>query len=474
MSEKLITPIVLAGGKGTRLWPMSRAQRPKQFLALTGDFSLYQETLKRLANDKRYAKPIVITNAEYRFIVAEQALECGIELAEVLLEPVARNTAPAITTAALIASAKEPQLVHIVASDHDIEADDYYLEAIGTARDAALAGRLVTFGITPREPATGFGYIEGGDKEASGALSIKRFVEKPQEDAARQMIATGNFYWNSGMFLFATDVFLKECETLAPAILSAARKSIEKAERDLDFVRLDPEEFAKATDISIDYAIFEKTKLASVVPSPIRWSDLGSWDAVWKAGGADSQGNIARGPVSLHGTKNSLVISEGVHIAVGAISDVTVVASEDAIYVGKLADAQSVGTIVKTLMSDKGTARLAEEHRTVYRPWGGYSQLQKGDRFQVKRIFVKPGKKLSLQKHFHRSEHWVVVRGTAEVTIDDKIITLTENQSVYIPQGAVHRMANPGKIQLEVIEVQTGSYLGEDDIVRIEDDFGRA
>ncbi|GHC72717.1 mannose-1-phosphate guanylyltransferase/mannose-6-phosphate isomerase [Limoniibacter endophyticus] len=473
MRDNLITPIVLAGGKGTRLWPMSRSQRPKQFLALTGDLSLYQQTLKRLAEDDRYARPIVITNSEYRFIVAEQAFECGIELGEVLLEPVARNTAPAITAAVLVAGKDEPRLVHIVASDHDIDADGNYLNAIDTARAAAQAGRLVTFGITPREPATGFGYIEGGEKEPSGALAIRRFVEKPEEEAARAMIATGNFYWNSGMFLFATNVFLKECEKLAPEVFAAAQASIEKAVHDLDFVRLDPDEFAKATNISIDYAIFEKTDLASVVPSPIRWSDLGSWDAVWKAGGADAQGNIARGPVSLHGTSNSLVISEGVHVAVGAINDVTVVASEDAIYVGKLSEAQNVGTIVKTLLEDAKTARLAEEHRTVYRPWGGYSQLQKGDRFQVKRIFVKPGKKLSLQKHHHRSEHWVVVRGTADVTIDDKTVTITENQSVYIPQGSVHRMANPGKIQLEVIEVQTGSYLGEDDIVRIEDDFGR-
>lgn len=473
MNGKLITPVVLAGGKGTRLWPMSRSQRPKQFLALTGEFSLFQMTLQRLSDPKRYGKPIVITNSDYRFLVAEQALECGIELSDVVLEPIARNTAPAIAAATLIAAKDGPVLIHVVASDHNIEVDDAYFHSVDTACKAASAGRLATFGITPTEPATGFGYIEGGEAEESGALAIKRFVEKPKEEAAREMIATGNFYWNSGMFLFRSDVFLDECERFAPEVHAAAEASVTQAHRDLDFIRLDRKAFEKAPDISVDYAIFEKTKLASVVPSPIRWSDLGSWDAVWKESAHDQAGNVSRGPVSLFDTRNSLVLSEGVHVAVAGVDDLTVIASEDALYVGKLSDAQSVGAIVKALVKKPETAKLAEEHRTVYRPWGGYTHLLSGDRFQVKRLFIKPGKQLSLQKHHHRAEHWVVVRGAAEIVIDDKHLFLSENESTFIPQGAMHRVANPGKILLELIEVQTGSYLGEDDIVRVEDDFGR-
>ena len=473
MNEHLITPVVLAGGKGTRLWPMSRAQRPKQFLALTGELSLFQMTLQRLSDPARYRKPIVITNADYRFLVAEQAMECGVELADIVLEPVARNTAPAIAAATVIAARDGRTLVHVVASDHNIGVDDTYRQAVETACKAAEAGRLATFGIKPTEPATGFGYIEAGEPEDSGAFTIRRFVEKPKEEAARDMIATGNFYWNSGMFLFRSDVFLAECRKFAPEILAAAEASVAVAKRDLDFTRLALKEFEQAPDISVDYAIFEKTQLASVVPSSFHWSDLGSWDTVWKEGDADGEGNVSRGPVSLHNTRNSLVLTEGLHVAVSGVDDLTIIASEDALYVGKLSEAQQVGTIVKSLMKKPATAKLAEEHRTVYRPWGGYTHLLVGDRFQVKRLFVKPGKKLSLQKHFHRSEHWIVVRGSAQIDIDDQNFHLSENQSTYIPLGAVHRVANPGKIMLELIEIQTGSYLGEDDIVRFEDDFGR-
>ncbi|MGU3401698.1 mannose-1-phosphate guanylyltransferase/mannose-6-phosphate isomerase, partial [Brucellaceae bacterium D45D] len=309
MGEQLIRPVVLAGGKGTRLWPMSRSQRPKQFLALTGDLSLFQMTLKRLSDPLRYLPPIVITNEDYRFIVAEQAQECGVELSDVVLEPVARNTAPAIAAAALIASKDEPTLIHVVASDHNIEMNDAYFQAVDTAAKAASTGRLATFGITPSEPATGFGYIEAGKLEESGACAIKRFVEKPKEEVAREMLAAGGFYWNSGMFLFRSDVFLDECKRHAPEVYDAAEASVAKALHDLDFIRLDKPAFEKAPDISVDYAIFEKTKLASVVPSPISWSDLGSWDAVWKESRQDEAGNVSRGPVSLHNTNNSLVLS---------------------------------------------------------------------------------------------------------------------------------------------------------------------
>ena len=473
MANDLIVPVILAGGKGTRLWPMSRSTRPKQFLALTGDLSLFQLTLKRLDDPARYDKPIVVTNAEYRFLVAEQAQEAGVELEAVLLEPAARNTAPAIAAAVLVAARNGPRLVHVLASDHNIALDDAYRAAIDTAVKAAREGRLATFGITPTAPATGFGYIEAGEQEPSGAHHVARFVEKPDEERAREMIARGNYYWNSGMFLFDSAVFLSECRALAPEVLNAAEASVKAAREDLDFIRLGEAEFAASPDISVDYAIFEKTTLASVVPSPIRWSDLGAWDAVWKESPSDAEGNVTRGPVSLFNARNSFVLSEGMHVAVNGIEDAVVVASEDAVYVGRLSDAQDVGRVVKELARNQATARLTEEHRTSYRPWGGYSSVLVGERFQVKRLFVKPGRQLSLQKHHHRSEHWIVVRGTAEVQIGNTIQMLRENESVYIPQGEIHRLSNPGKILLELVEVQTGSYLGEDDIIRLEDTFGR-
>lgn len=475
MTNSLIVPVILAGGKGTRLWPMSRSSRPKQFLPLTGDLSLYQQTLQRLADTKRYAAPIVITNDDYRFLVAEQALECGIDLAAIMLEPMARNTAAAIAAASALVAQTDPEaIIHISTSDHEIIVDKAYLKAVDTARASAADGQLVTFGITPLEPETGFGYVEAGEPLASGAHKVSRFVEKPDLDRAKQMLEQGGYYWNSGMFMFAADIFLGECEALAPDIYEAAKTSVERAKKDLDFTRLDSESFARSPSISVDYAIFEKTKLASVVPSPIQWSDLGSWDAVWKSGTRNNADNLERGPVSLSATKGSLVMSEKLHVAVDGLEDVAVIASEDAIYVGRLSTAQNVGAIVKSLSADPATSALTETHQTSYRPWGGYSSVLVGERFQVKRLFVKPGKRLSLQKHHHRSEHWIVVRGTAEVQIGEKVMMLAENQSVYIPQGELHRLSNSGKILLELIEVQTGSYLGEDDIIRIEDEFGRS
>lgn len=472
-----IVPLILAGGQGTRLWPMSRSARPKQFLPLVGALSLYQETIRRTADAVRYEPPVIVTNVEYRFLVAEQAQEVGITPAAILLEPVARNTAAAIAAAAVFIRARfgADALIHVLASDHAVEIDENYNWSVGAAADAAAAGRLVTFGITPTAPETGYGYVEAGPEIGGGVLSVARFVEKPDSARAEAMIAAGNHFWNSGTFMLSAGTFLDEVATLAPETLAAATGAVDKSRADLDFVRLDEASFATAPNISVDYAIFEKSKKVALVPVTFSWSDLGAWDAVWKVQPKDAEGNVVlSGPASLFDTRNSLVVSEKAHVAVQGLDDVAVIATEDAVYVGKLSEAQKVGGIVKSLKGGAETTALTEIHRTAYRPWGGYSSVLSGERFQVKRLFVKPGKRLSLQRHHHRAEHWVVVTGTAEVTVDGTVTMLTENQSIYLPLGSVHRLANPGKILLELIEVQTGSYLGEDDIVRIEDEFGRA
>lgn len=473
----LIVPVVLAGGQGTRLWPMSRAARPKQFLPLTGPISLYQETLLRVADTSRYTAPIIVTNSEYRFLVAEQAQETGVIPAAVLLEPVARNTAAAIAAAALHARSAfgADAVIHVLASDHAVVADDNYWWSVDAAAAAARAGRLVTFGITPTAPETGYGYIEAGAEIGGGVRSVARFVEKPDRASAEAMLAAGGYYWNSGTFMLGAERFLTEVQELAPDTYAAAKAAVDAAKADLDFIRLNEKAFAAAPNISVDYAIFEKSRSVALVPVTFSWSDLGAWDAVWKASAKDAAGNVViNGNATLSNTTNSLVVSEKAHIAIEGLDDVAIVASEDAIYVGKLSEAQRVGPMVKALRANAATQGLTEIHRTAYRPWGGYSSVLNGERFQVKRLFVKPGKKLSLQKHHHRAEHWVVVSGTAEVTVDGKVTMLTENESIYLPLGCVHRLANPGKILLELIEVQTGSYLGEDDIIRIEDEFGRA
>ncbi|HVY50695.1 MAG TPA: mannose-1-phosphate guanylyltransferase/mannose-6-phosphate isomerase [Devosia sp.] len=468
-------PVILAGGQGTRLWPLSRSARPKQFLSLTGSLSPFQETLKRVSDPARYAAPIVITNADYRFIVGEQAEELGIPLAGVLLEPVARNTTAAIAAAAVFAEHKAgaAAVLHVLPSDHAVTTDDNYWQSVDTAAKAAAEGRLVTFGITPTSPETGYGYIEAGAERGDGTREVARFVEKPDAATAEAMLKQGGFYWNSGMFMLGVGTFLSECRTLSPDSYEAANAAVEKAKTDLDFIRLDAESFARAPNISVDYAIFEKTRLISLIPVSFFWSDLGSWDAVWKVSQKDKGQNAVMGGATLSNTSNSFVLSERAHVAVEGLDDVAVIATEDAVYVGRLSEAQKVGQMVKTLKGRPDTQEITEIHRTAYRPWGGYSSILSGARFQVKRLFVKPGKKLSLQKHHHRAEHWVVVSGTAEVTIDGKVTMLSENESIYLPLGCVHRLANPGKILLELIEVQTGSYLGEDDIIRIEDEFGR-
>jgi mannose-1-phosphate guanylyltransferase len=474
MNSKII-PVIMAGGKGTRLWPLSRASAPKQFIQFIGDKTLFQATLSRVSDPKLYEAPVVITNEDFRFLVAEQARELGIKLSGILLEPVARNTAPAVAAAAAFVEGRfgEDAILQVLASDHEITADAGYFDAIRIAKETALSGKLVTFGIAPTEPATGYGYIEIGEALPSGACKVKRFVEKPVLAEAEKMLSTGGFAWNSGIFMFKAGQVLSELGNFAPEVEAAARAALAKASSDLDFTRLDAQEFAASPDISVDYALMEKTSNAAVVPSSFTWSDLGSWDAVWKLGARDEAGNVTSGKTTLINTKNSLVMSRTSHLAVQGLDGVAVIASEDAVYIGRLEDSQDVGKIVKQLAAAKATAALTETHPTSYRPWGGYTSVLNGDRFQVKRLFVTPGKKLSLQKHHHRSEHWICVKGTAEVTIGEETRIVRENESIYIPQGEVHRLANPGKIMLEVIEVQTGSYLGEDDIIRIVDEFGR-
>jgi mannose-1-phosphate guanylyltransferase len=471
-----IVPVILAGGQGTRLWPLSRSARPKQFLALTGTTSLFQEALKRVADPTRYAAPIIITNADYRFVVAEQAQEIGVTLAGILLEPVARNTTAAIAAGAIFAERHSgaDAVIHVLASDAAIVADDGYWRSVDIAAAAAARGSLVTFGITPTSPETGYGYIEAGAERGDGTRDVARFVEKPDHDKAVAMLSQGGFYWNSGMFMLGVDAFLNECRELSPESFEAAQGAVEKAKADLDFVRLDEDAFASAPNISVDYAIFEKSKQVAVVPVSFSWSDLGSWDAVWKVSPQDTSHNAVVGDATLSNTTNSLVHSEKAHVAIEGLDDVAVIATEDAVFVGRLSDSQKVGALVKALRARPETQAITEIHKTAYRPWGGYSSILNGARFQVKKLFVKPGAKLSLQKHHHRAEHWVVVSGSAEVTIDGKVSMVSENESIYLPLGCVHRLANPGKILLEVIEVQTGSYLGEDDIIRIEDEFGRA
>ncbi|MCO6187957.1 mannose-1-phosphate guanylyltransferase/mannose-6-phosphate isomerase [Rhizobium sp. L1K21] len=474
MTQKIV-PVVLAGGKGTRLWPLSRAAAPKQFIRFIGPKTLFQNTLERISDKARYEAPIILTNEDFRFLVAEQAREMEMKLSSIILEPVARNTAPAVAAAAVLVRNMfgEDAIMQIFASDHEIRADEIYFDCIDKAFAAAQSGKLVTFGITPTEPSTGYGYIEAGKDLGRGIFQVERFVEKPSAERARELVESGRFSWNSGMFMFPVSILLKEFAELAPEILEHANESVDRDVGDLDFTRLDGEAFAKCPDISIDYAIMEKTELAAVVPSSFRWSDLGAWNALWENNNKDADGNVVEAEATLINTQNSLVVSPHLHIAAQGLEGMAIVASEDAVYVGKLSDSQNVGQIVKALKASKKTQAMAEIHPTSYRPWGGYTSIISGDRFQVKRIFVQPGKQLSLQKHHHRSEHWIVVKGTAEVTVGETVSMLTENESIYIPLGAVHRLANPGKIQLELIEIQTGAYLGEDDIIRLTDDFGR-
>lgn len=466
-----IHPVILCGGSGTRLWPASRDSMPKQFIALFETLSTFQMTAKRVEDGALFARPVVISNADVRFIVAEQLKAVGIE-ADIVLEPVRRDSAAAVAVGALAALRRDPKaIVLVMAADHLVQDPAAFVESCREAAQAAAQGYIMTLGIRPGFAATGYGYIEPGARIGEGAACrVASFFEKPGSEAAQTYIDRG-FLWNGGYFLFPARLMLEELDSFAPEVLSAAKKAFDGARTDLDFIRLDEPSFSAAPKISIDYAVMERTDKAGVLPVSFPWSDVGTWGAVWEALPHDENGNALRGNAEVLHATNCLVHSEGVLTTVVGLDDVVVVSTPDAVLVSSRQRSEAVKDLVASL-KDKGLSE-ADEHLRMYRPWGSYQRIDIGTRFQVKRIVVHPGGRLSLQKHFHRAEHWIVVRGTAEVTVDDKIILLHENEAAYIPIGATHRLANPGRIPLELIEVQVGSYTGEDDIVRVEDVYGR-
>jgi mannose-1-phosphate guanylyltransferase/mannose-6-phosphate isomerase len=469
-----IVPVILSGGSGSRLWPVSRESFPKQFWPLASSKSLIAETALRTA-DQAFAAPLIVCNEAHRFMVAEQLREAGVANARILLEPVGRNSAPAIAAAALVLAQDEPQAVMcIMAADAAIPDETALRAALLTAAKVARTGRMVTFGMRPTRPETGFGYIEIGSPlaDAPEAHALNRFIEKPDAALAAELIATGRVLWNSGIFVLTVATLIEELQTHAPHVLETARRAVEASTADLDFVRLGRQEFAACPDISIDYALAEYTTRAAVIAVDFAWSDVGSWDALWELGAKDGDGNVAVGDVILEDATNSYVRSDGMLTAVVGLDDAVVVVTEDAVLAMHRSRAQDVKSIVKRLKSQQRPEAM--RHNRDYRPWGHYEVLALADRFQVKRIVVKPGQKLSLQKHYHRAEHWVVVAGSAVVTRDHEEVLVRENESIYLPLGCVHRLYNPGRIPLTLIEVQSGAYLGEDDIVRIEDTYGRS
>jgi mannose-1-phosphate guanylyltransferase/mannose-1-phosphate guanylyltransferase/mannose-6-phosphate isomerase len=462
-------PVVLSGGSGTRLWPLSRVAYPKQFLPLTSDKTMLQETLLRLKGVDAMGSPLVICNEDHRFMVAEQLREIEAEAHAIILEPVGRNTAPAVALAALAADPDEVLL--ILPADHVIEDVATFQAAVKQAVVEAEKGHLVTFGIVPTGPETGYGYIQA-TKEGDGvARQVNRFVEKPDLETATGYLESGDYYWNSGMFVFKASRYLEELEKFNSEMLAACREAYEKAEEDLDFVRIDRVAFEACPSDSIDYAVMEKTDSAVVIPLDANWNDVGSWAALWEVSEKDSQGNALKGDVLTHDTTNSYIYSDQKLVATIGIKDLVVIETDDAVMVAPRDRVQEVKEIVARLKADKRSE--SEQHRKVYRPWGYYDSIDNGERHQAKRIVVKPGAKLSLQMHHHRAEHWIVVKGTALVTRGEEQLIVSENESTYIPLGTIHCLENKGVIPLEMIEVQSGSYLGEDDIVRFEDKYGR-
>src|SRR6202167_2684495 len=469
--ETTLIPVILSGGAGTRLWPLSRELYPKQLLALTGRHTMLQDTALRLAGIAGAAPPTVVCNEAHRFTVAEQIRALGMEASAILLEPVGRNTAPAVALAALKALEIDAEATLIVApADHVIRASRVFQTAAETAEALAQAGKLVTFGIVAHAPETGYGYIRRGEG-AGPAYPVAQFIEKPPLDLAVQFVATGDYYWNSGMFVFKASRYLAELQHFAPDILAACTAAYKAAKADLDFVRIDKAEFIKCRGESIDYAVMEKTQDALVLPLDVGWSDGGSWCSLFDALPADEDGNVLQGDVLIPDPRDCYVHSTSRLVSAVGMEDHIVVETKDAVLVAPKERVQDVKELVALLQ--KSGRSESSLHREVFRPWGSYDSLDAGDRFQVKRLSVKPGGVLSLQMHHHRAEHWIVVQGTARITCGEKTFLLSENQSTFIPIGATHRIENPGKVALHIVEVQSGSYLGEDDIVRFEDNYGR-
>jgi len=478
----MIIPVILSGGSGTRLWPLSRAMRPKQLLSLVSEATMIQDTVSRLNGIRFLAPPIVVCNEEHRFMIAEQMREINIDPSAIILEPFGKNTAPAVAISAIKASeiAKEidsnvadDAVILVLPADHVIEDTDAFHKAIATGYEAALMNKLVTFGIIPTAPETGYGYIKAGalvdNNEAVRA--VEEFVEKPDKQTAESYIEQGSYFWNSGMFMFKATQYLNELEKYNSDMRNISAEALKQGETDLDFIRLNREVFKKCPSDSIDYAVMEKTENAVVVPVDIGWNDIGSWTALWEVGQSDKRGNVTQGDVCVIDSDNSYIHSENRLVSVVGVKDHVIVETPDAVLVAHKDAAQNVKNIVDKLKETHREEALIP-HK-VYRPWGTYECIDQEDRFQAKRIMVKPGGRLSLQRHHHRSEHWIVVKGTAKVTCGDKEFIMSENESTYIPLGEKHRLENAGKIPLEIIEVQTGSYLGEDDIERFDDVYGR-
>ena len=469
----MIVPVILSGGSGTRLWPLSRELYPKQLLPLIGELTMLQSTLQRLEGVDGLADPIVVCNEEHRFLVAEQLRKVGVTPAAILLEPAGRNTAPAVALAAATALQEREQgadpVLLVLPADHVIRNAEAFRDAVAAGTELAREGKLVTFGVVPDRPETGYGYIRGSAQ--NGSAAVQQFVEKPDAVLAREYVSSGEYFWNSGMFMFRAGRYIEELRTHRPEIVTQCVASIAGAKADLDFVRVDREAFEACPADSIDYAVMENTAHAWVVPLDCGWSDVGSWASLHDACEADGAGNVAVGDVLLHDTSNCYLYAESRLVAAVGLADCVVVETKDAVLVAPRDRVQEVKTLVERLKKD-GRYETSL-HREVFRPWGSYDSVDNGERFQVKRIVVNPGAQLSLQMHHHRAEHWIVVQGTARVTRGDDVFLLGENESTFIPMGTTHRLENPGKVPLHLVEVQSGSYLGEDDIVRFEDTYGR-